>query len=299
MKKVFKYLFVLALAYTIGCGVKGSPYPPYTTAPETVKKAEIKQQDKRLVVYWYYQPRYADGRSMDEPFSFEVFTLDGKLIKEIYREGNLYWFYYQFTEDKEYCFRFKVKTPKDESKLSRFFCYIPTLDYPEEKPRLSLSIVEEGILISWNRSDYKTNLYKHRKKIYYPLPFIQLKDTSVYVDKNVKHDQEYCYYITFENENGVEGYPSRIECILFRDIFPPLPPQSPTIVEKNGKYYLIWSDSPSPDVIGYIVVVNGRQITPFPVKDYILPLKGYRKGDPVEIYAVDRAGNRSPPAIVR
>ncbi|WP_457639965.1 hypothetical protein [Persephonella sp.] len=299
MKKAFKTLFLILLAVSTGCGVKGSPKPPFTTAPETVKNVSIKQQDRQLVVYWRYTPVYADGRKMKEEFRFDIFTLEHRVLKNIYREGNLYWFYYKFSTDKEYCFRFKVRTRENESRFSRYFCYIPTLKYPEEQPELTLSLVEEGILLEWNLTQLKVNVYRHSKKIYYPITYVSLRSGFKFTDRKVQLNRKYCYYITFEDKNGVESSPSKIKCITFRDVFPPLPPENPQIIERNGIYYLIWSDSPSGDVVGYIVTINDKPVNEKPVRDYSVVLKEYKKGDIIKIYAVDRAGNKSRPAILK
>jgi len=299
VKKIYRFFWFIIPFVLVACGIKGSPNPPYTTAPETVKDVKIKQQDGQLVVYWRYIPRYADGRPMKEQFHFEIFTLEYRVIKNINSEGHLYWFNYDFTSEKEYCFRFQVKTPTNKSRLSRFFCYIPTKNYPSIVPDLTVSIVEEGIKLVWNQTLFKTNVYKNRKKVYYPVPLISVEHSNSYLDKKVKDGEKFCYYITFEDKNGVESYPSTIKCVTFRDIFPPLPPVNPTVIQKDGKYFLVWSDSPSKDVIGYIITINGKPLNRKPIKDYIIYLPGYEKGDTIQIYAIDKAGNRSKPTTVK
>ena len=295
MKKIFS---ILSIAFIAGCGVKGGPYPPFTDAPETVKKAYIKQQDQQLVVYWNYIPKYADGRSMKENFRFEIYSFDHRIIKKIEKYGNLYWFRYKFSKENEYCFRFKVITAKNESKFSKYFCYIPTFNYPLKFPTYELHITEEGIKITWEKP-YTVDIYKINKPIYYPKPYTVVKNKTEYLDKNVINNRKYCYYLTTENKSGVESAPSDIKCIKYRDIFPPLPPKQPRIIKQNGVFYLIWSDSPSKDVKGYIIYINDRQITPKPVNTYSYILKDYKEGDIVKIIAVDHAGNKSKPLIVK
>ncbi|WP_456381842.1 hypothetical protein [Persephonella sp.] len=298
MKRIFKFAVFSVALITAGCGVKGSPQPPFTTAPETVKDVKIKQQDGQLVVYWRYTPLYADGRKMDERFRFEIFTLDHRVVKKINRKGNLYWFTYKFSSDREYCFRFQVITSKNKSRYSRYFCYIPTLNYPREKPEISLSIVEEGIKIEWNITQLKINIYRNDRPVYYPIPYTAVDRGYSFTDKKVVSGKNYCYYLTFEDRNGVETEPSPIKCITFRDIFPPLPPQNPQIIQKDGVYYLVWSDSPSKDVKGYMIYVDGTPVTPRPVRDYIIELPWIKKGSVITIVAVDRAGNRSRPVTL-
>ena len=295
MKKIFS---ILSIAFIVGCGVKGGPYPPFTDAPETVKSASIKQQDQQLVVYWNYIPKYADGRNMKESFRFEIYSFDHRIIKKIEKYGGLYWFRYKFTKEDEYCFRFKVITPKNESKFSKYFCYIPTFNYPENPPEYKLEIEEQGIKITWEKPSI-INIYKIPKPIYYPKPYKVVKNKIQFLDSNVTNNRKYCYYLTYENKSGVESAPSDIKCIKYKDIFPPLPPEQPRIIKQNGTFYLIWSDSPSKDVIGYLIFINDKQITSKPVYTYSYILKNYKEGDTVKIIAVDRAGNKSKPVIVK
>jgi len=301
LKRIFKFIIFTALitVITTGCGVKGSPKPPFTTAPETVKEVKIKQQDGQLIVYWKYIPVYADGRKMTERFRFEVFTLHHRVVKNISREKNLYWFTYKFNSEREYCFRFQVITSKNKSRYSRYFCYIPTLNYPQEKPEISLSLEEEGIKIEWNITQLKINIYKNTRPIYYPIPYISVTTGYSYIDRKVISGKNYCYYLTFEDRNGVETEPSPIKCITFWDIFPPLPPGNTHIIKKDNEYYLLWSDSPSKDVKGYIIYINETPLTPEPVEGYIIKLPKIKKESIITIIAVDKAGNRSKPVILR
>ncbi|SNZ07970.1 hypothetical protein SAMN06265182_1116 [Persephonella hydrogeniphila] len=296
MKKVYK--LILSLIITTSCGVKGGPYPPFTDAPETVKKAYIKQQDGEIVVYWNYIPRYADGRKMNEKYRFEVYSLEHRIIKDIKQSGNLYWFRFPFSQEKEYCFRFKVVTKKSRSSFSKYFCYIPTFNYPKTKPQFEIFIVKEGIKLKWDSNTMKTNIYKSLKREYYPIPVKVLKD-NYYVDKQVREGVRYCYYVTYENKNGVESFPSDIKCRIYKDIFPPEPPKNPKIIKKDNKTYLVWTESSSKDVIGYIIEINGKPINKVPIKTYILQIPDYKKGIEVKIYAVDKSGNRSSPAILK
>ncbi|WP_297455658.1 lipoprotein [Persephonella sp.] len=295
MRKIFS---LLSVAFIAGCGVKGGPYPPFTDAPETIRNASIKQQDQQLIVYWNYIPKYADGRPMKEGFRFEIYSFDHRIIKKISKHGSLYWFRYRFLRENEYCFRFKVITVKQESKFSKYFCYIPTFNYPKEPPKYKLDITQQGIKISWENPS-TIDIYKIPKPIYYPKPYLVVKNKTEYLDSNVTNNRKYCYYLTIENQSGVESAPSDIKCVTYKDIFPPLPPQNPRIIKRKNTYYLIWSDSPSKDVTGYLIFINEKQITPKPVYTYSFILKGYKKGNIVKIIAVDRAGNKSKPAIVK
>ncbi len=297
MKKVFNFLVFFSI-FTAGCGVKGGPYPPFTTSPETVKNVLIKQQDQDLIIYWNYTPRYADGREMKENFRFEIFTFEHRIIKTVKNSGNLYWFRYKFSQEKEYCFRIRIVTEKNESRFSRYFCYIPTLNYPKIKPDFDIKIVKEGIKLSWNSNLLKTNIYKGKERILYPVPFRSLS-ADQFLDRAVLHGRRYCYYITFEDNNGVESPPSDIKCRTFEDIFPPEPPVNPKLIERKGEFYLIWTESRSKDTAGYIIEIDGKVLNKTPLKTYIFKIPEYKKGSVIKIYAVDKAGNKSKPAILK
>ncbi len=297
MRKVFSFL-IFFISILLGCGVKGGPYPPYTKSPETVKTVLIKQQDQDLIVYWRYIPRYADGRYMKENFRFEVFSFEHRVVKKINKSGNLYWFRYSFSHEREYCFRFRVLTEKNKSRFSRYFCYIPTLGYPKTKPDFEIKIVEKGIKLKWKNNNLKTNLYKGKEKTLYPVPYISLS-ANQYLDENVSNGKKYCYYITYEDNNGVESPPSDIKCRIFKDIFPPEPPKNPKLIEKDGQFYLVWTESRSKDTVGYIIEINGKALNKIPVKTYIFKIPEYKKGSVIKIYAVDKAGNKSKPAILK
>ncbi|MBK3332063.1 hypothetical protein GWK41_03145 [Persephonella atlantica] len=296
MRRVFSIVITFIIA---GCGVKGGPYPPFSKNPETVRNVKIKQQDRELVVYWNYIPRYEDGRNMNENFKIEIFSIEHRIVKSLHKKGNLYWFRYKFSQIKEYCFRFKVVTKNKESRFSRYFCYIPSIKYPVIKPEFNLNIKKNGINISWPKSSFTVNIYKTQDSVYYPIPFRTISKADSYTDTSVISGNKYCYYITYEDENGVEGSPSQIKCLTFRDIFPPEPPQNPRLIRKEGLYYIIWTESSSKDVIGYIIEINGKKLINKPIKTYVFSIKSIKKGSVIKIYAVDKAGNISKPATLK
>ncbi len=295
-----RFSVVLAvLIFSTGCGVKGGPYPPLSKNPATVKDVKIKQQDKELVIYWRYNPNYEDGRKMEENFRIDIFSMEHRIIKSINKKGNLYWFRHSFTQIKEYCFRFKVVTKDGESKFSKYFCYIPYIKYPEQKPEVRLKIQKNGINISWPKNNFITNIYKTDDGVYFPIPAKTVSKTDYYIDRSVVSGKNYCYYLTYEDENGVESGPSQIKCITFKDIFPPTPPQNPKVIKKENKYYIIWTESSSKDVVGYMVEINGKKILQKPVKTYVVIVENINPDSVIKIYAVDKAGNKSEPATLK
>ncbi|MDQ7055280.1 MAG: hypothetical protein Q9M89_01730 [Persephonella sp.] len=276
LKTRFKTVLAMTV-FTIGCGVKGGPYPPFSKNPETVKDAKIKQQDRELIIYWNYIPHYEDGRIMNENFRIDIFSMEHRIIKNVRKKGNLYWFRHSFNQVREYCFRFKVVTKSRESRFSKYFCYIPSIKYPVKEPEFNLSIEKDGINISWSKSSFTANIYKTQENIYYPLPFKTISGANSYTDASVISGNKYCYYLTFEDENGVESSPSQIKCLIFKDIFPPEPPQNPKLIRKENTYYVIWTESSSKDVVGYIIEINGKKLFNRPVKTYVFSIKSIEK----------------------
>ncbi len=298
MKTKFS-IFLTGVIFTIGCGVKGGPYPPLSDNPETVKTARIKQQDNELVVYWQYTPHYEDGRVMKESFRIDIFSMEHRIIKNIEKEGNLYWFRYSFSQVKEYCFRFKVITKRRESRFSKYFCYIPSIKYPTITPDIHLKIKKEGVEILWSENNLKTNIYRTKRNIFYPIPAKTVSKINHYIDRSVISGKNYCYYLTYEDENGVESSPSQIKCVTFKDIFPPSPPKNLKVMRKGKKYYILWSDSDSVDVVGYIIEIDGKKVLEKPIKTYFITVKKLKPNSVIKVYAVDKAGNKSEPVILK
>ncbi len=300
MKKIFSFFLLFSSFLFLRCGVKGSPEIPPSNIPEQVKKIYIKQQGKRLIVYWYYTPVYEDGRRIKERFFFRVETLEGKIKPEIKHIENLYWFEKSLNSfDKEICFRINIITERNFISSSKFFCFIPEKNYPILSKKIEVKETEEGLLLTFNQFYETVLVYRgNNPELIPPISYKVLRKVDSFLDKDVAINKYYCYYITLK-EDTVESNPSNKVCVFYEDRFPPKPIRNPEIINFGGSLFIIWDDSPSSDVVGYILKKNGILLTPEPVYTYFFTLKDWKKGDIIEIYAVDKAGNKSSPAYLK
>lgn len=303
MKKIFKIYSLLILAVFFSCGVKGSPKIPPSTIPEPVKDIKIKQQGDTIVVFWKYNPVYEDGRKIKEPFLFKIEENDKEIKPVIKNIKNLYWFIKKIPSfEEEFCYRIKVITKKGYMSTSKYFCYLPVKDFPIINADIFLKLKNEGILIIWDKK-YINNvlLYKGEKKdLIPPIPYKKINKSNMFLDKEVQINKRYCYFITVEDrEKVVESNPSEIKCIIYKDIFPPEPVKNPSFVIYKGKLFIFWDESPSKDVIGYIIEKNDIPLNEKPVYTYFFVIDKFQKGDIIKIYAVDKAGNKSSPVYLK
>ncbi len=300
MKTIFKSLLFSIFIFLLSCGVKGSPKIPPSNTPEPVKNIKIKQQGNTFVVYWKYIPVYEDNRKMHEDFSFEVEENDKTIKPNIKNYRDLYWFRRDIDSfDTEYCYRIKVITKRSNSSISRYYCFLPSIDFPINNVSFSLEIKNEGILLTFDKNYEHLFIYKGEdENTIPPLVYKSLKRKTELLDTNTKLNKRYCYYFTVFKDN-IESNPSKIKCILYKDIFPPKPVKNPEIIKHKEKLFIIWTESPSKDVIGYIIEKNGKLLNKEPIYGYFFILDSYKKGDTIAIYAVDKAGNKSPPVYLK
>ncbi|WP_457644249.1 fibronectin type III domain-containing protein [Persephonella sp.] len=297
MRKIYK-LFILTVAIMfISCGLKSSPLPPLSDEPAPVTKLNLKQQGDRFVIFWRYDGVYEDGRKMKE-FRFDIFTLDGKINREVERQGRIYWTYYRINSfDREYCFKIRVFNGKEYSKFSRYVCKYPEKVFPDKVYDLKIQMEEGKLILSWFSEENSFKIYRSNKSVIPPIEYAEVKNTSTFVDRRLSYGKKYCYYITAYN-GKVEGNPSQTVCKVYRDIFPPEPPKNPELIKKGEDYIIIWTESPSKDVAGYLIFKNGKPLIKTPIKTYFFIDRSYQKGDRYYIIAVDRAGNKSEPAYL-
>jgi hypothetical protein len=300
MKILFSVFFTWVFAFFVSCGVKGSPQIPPSKVPEPVKDVKIKQQGKKLVIYWIYKPIYEDGKPIKEKIFFKIEENDNFINSQINKSKNLYWFKRNITSfKKEFCYRIWVFTEKGYTAVSKYFCYLPSKQIPVIKTSLLISIKNEGILLKWNENYELLNIYRGKtEKNIPPIPYVSIKGKDTFIDKNVKLNNRYCYFITTEKDS-IESDPSSTKCVVYRDIFPPDPVKNLEGIFYKGKLILIWTESPSEDVIGYVVEKNGKLLNNEPINTYFFIVDRYKKGDIISVYAVDKAGNKSSPAYLK
>jgi len=291
MRIIFSLLFISILL--LSCGRKGRPLPPISNIPMHITNIWAKQQGKKILVIWQYNPTYDDGRPLKD-FSFIIYRDGDRIDALINKAGNTYWFIYPIdTFDKEYCFYIEVKSNNKISKPSKNACILTKKEFPPKPQLESVELLEEGLKLKWQAEGDKAYIYKGNKANIIPIPKKTIDNNGEYIDKSVSLNKEYCYYITSSYQNSPESSPSNIVCKEFKDIFPPEPPYDFKLIKRKEGYYLIWSESPSKDVIGYIIYKNGKPLFDIPIKTYYFIDKSYRRGDKYYIIAIDRAGNRS------
>ena len=300
MKIVFKnliYFFTVSLIL-ISCGKKGGPLPPISNTPIPVEHLKLKQMGDYLVLQWNYIPKYDDNRPLKN-FSFKIYQDDELIKPKIYKVNYTYWFYFPIKNFKrEYCFYITVETREEKSEPSKYECLIPTSQVPPTPELRNIELKENGLKLSWSAEGKEVNIYRGEDKYIVPTPVYKIKNTFNYLDKNILFNHRYCYYLTVDNEN-VESLPSGIKCKRFVDVFPPEPPSDFRLIKKENEYYLFWTDSPSKDVIGYIIYKNGKPLVNTPIKTYFFIDKSYKDGDKYTIVAVDKAGNKSKPISIK
>jgi len=297
MRIKYSIFFIIFFTFLISCGRKGKPLPPYSNTPATVKELSIKQQGNFIIVIWKYIPSFDDGRPLKE-FNFLIYK-NGKLIDaSINKKGNLYWFKYPVEKFNEMiCFYIEVKTKNGKiSKPSKNVCITPNNFFPSTPKLKDIKLVEDGLKLEWEADGNKVYIYKGDINGIPPVPLKIIENhqkDGEYIDKSVAHEKEYCYYITTSFGDYPESNPSNIICKTYKDIFPPQPPYDFKMIKRKEGYYLIWSESPSKDVIGYIIFKNGEPLFDIPIKTYYFIDKTYKEGDVYYIIAIDRVGNKS------
>ena len=298
MIRIFS-LFLLLAFILISCGRKGAPLPPISKKPLDVNSIKLKQQGDYIVVSWHYIPKYDDNRPLKE-FSFKIYLNDEEINPKLWHKENLYWFSYKIPLfRKEYCFNIYVKSKDELSDSSPIECIIPSSDFPATPEITDIELKEDGLLIKWIGEGKNTNIYKSNDEIIPPIPDKKINNKGYYFDKDLQFNKKYCYYLTVENDKEVESNKSNTVCKRFEDIFPPEPPSDFKLLKKGDDYYLIWDNSPSKDVIGYIIYKNGKPLFNIPIKTYFFIDKDYKDGDKYYIVAVDRAGNKSKKVFLK
>jgi len=288
--KTYKY-FIVSLISIFGCGVKGSPEPPEVIVPPKIVSMNIKQQGNMIVLFW----KYNENKNIKQ----KIF-LNGHSIKtDIYKKDNLYWIDYRIKNfNEKYCFYINT-TYKGISINSPLKCISPA-KYKKINEKITLEIVEDGILIRWKRKYRKTNIYRGNSYIdIKPVPYVQIKNDNVFLDKNVNLNKYYCYYITISDKHKVESNRIYSECIKFEDKFPPNQPKNVGYLIKGKELIIVWQPPEDKDIKGFIVLKNGKPIFKFLVKSYFVKIKDFKVGDIFEIISIDRAGNKSKPVYLK
>lgn len=287
--KIGIYFLIFITAFIFSCGVKGNPYPPYSTKPKPIEDIKVKQQGDKFVVYFNYQKLYTDDNPIKEPIYFEIYKNKNKFNTEIKEYSGYYYF---FDKDKEACYYIIVKTKRNKSNPSKEVCIKIDENIPE-KPEISkIYNTEESVVIQIKGNEKEFNIYKVSDEEDYSPVYIAKTDKNIFEDKDVALNTKYCYYITSSKDN-IESEKSQTKCIIFKDEIPPNPPKNARLIIKDGVKFIIWDESDSKDVIGYKIYKNGKVMNQIPLKTYYFEDKDYKEGDTYTITAIDKANNES------
>ncbi|WP_297887058.1 hypothetical protein [Sulfurihydrogenibium sp.] len=292
---VFK-LFLLLAVFVFSCGVKGNPKPPPSFVPAEVEDIHVKQYDDSPLIYFSYEKKYRDGNPINENVNFVFYRNEKKINPILYSKDNLYWFFDTF-EDKENCYKVVVKTKKKESLPSKVVC-IKKIEVPKvvlNPPKIE--IVEDGLKINFYVEN-QVNLYRvYNQDEFLPIPYVSSK--NFYVDKDVELDKKYCYYYTVSITKFSETQKSPTVCEVFKDIFPPLPPEKGRIIVDKNEATIVWEESKSKDVVGYLIYKNDKPLNSVPIKTYYFIDKDYKPSDVYKVVAVDKGSNKSKELVIK
>ncbi len=178
--------------------------------------------------------------------------------------------------DGEYTVRIKAV---DKAGNSANYTYTYTLD--TTPPRIKIEGVSNGATYNSTIFPQVTVMDIHLKE------YSTLLNGKPYNGEPIKFDGSYVLEVTASDEAGNSAH----EKITFTLNGIPLPPSSLTVKSEEGYAILTWKPSPSKDVLGYFVYVNGVKVTPEPIErlNFTLP---YQEAV-YEVSAVDFAGHES------
>lgn len=291
---IFRILIIIAL-FIASCGVKGNPKPPPSNTPSPITKLYAKQYGEKFIIYFQYTPTYKDGRNIEKPINFKIYK-DNKLFDtKIFNNQNYYWFSDSFSQ-KESCYMVIMEVEKSKS-ASKPVCFKGKKIETQKPKEPNVEVIEEGLKIIIDE-DNPVYLYKVEKEdTFIPIPYKKLT-TKDYTYKDVQLNKTYCYYYTII-KNDIESEKSQTVCKTFKDLFPPLAPENGKLIIENGNATIIFDESKSNDVIGYIFFKNDKKINDIPIKTYYFEDKDYKPGDTYKVVAVDVGGNLSNPLEIR
>ena len=291
----FKTLTFVPLFTFVSCGVKSSPEPPLSYQPAKVKNIQLSQKGENVYIIWKYPAVYKDGRKIKE-FK-QVILVNGKKTRlKIYQNGELYWSKLKTNGKKELCTQIKVVAGKSSS-ISNLKCIKP--ETPDKTTvQFQLKPQEKGIKIKINTKGKEFLIYRgENPNTIKPIPYDTTRKT-IYIDKNVKPNHQYCYYIT-RKEGNIESSPSKIKCVKYVDVYPPKPPENVSYIVKNGKLYIFWDLPKEKDIAGVIIEKNRVKIIDIPIRSYYFIDTKFKKGDIYTIYSIDTSGNKSTPVYLK
>lgn len=279
------------------CGVKGNPKPPPVDKPSSVSIITTKQVGQLALIIFQHNKSYIDGRPIKDNIMFKVIKDYIEINPDIYTANNTYWFFDSLS-DKQQCYQIFVKTSSQTSSPSQKVCITGEKIPQITPPSPSLKNIDEGVIVEIPVDDTVFIYRSIDEEKFYPLPYTQTK--KKFIDTQLQENQTVCYYYTIKIAQNIESNYSKTACITYRDTFPPEPPtRGKIVVNEDGSATLIWQESSSKDTVGYIIFKNSKPIFDVPVKTYYFIDKTYKEGDIYQVYAVDKAKNKSQPLEIR
>jgi hypothetical protein len=279
------------------CGNKGTPQPPLSRTPSAPYISIIQQSYKNPVVVWTPVVTFSDGRKLSLPGKV-LYTVNINFGKRKIRTRE------HFLLDplpisigEKRCYSVKAIYEGYESKPSEPVC-ITGGQPPENVPRVkSIKAGDRYITISLEpEPEYSVEVFKNAA-LPYTEPFKTLPPgVSTFKDRNVKNGIGYTYRFRF-SKNGIKGKLSKPVTVTPVDTVPPLPPGSPVMLRREKGCLVIWEPSSSPDVVGYRILIRGKQFSTERNRIYFYFSK-CPTGD-LFVVSVDESGNLSKPVKIK
>ena len=289
MKRILLTLLPFLFSFTM-CGHREDPKPPLSKTPSTPKIKKCFQSFNRPLLYWDAVANFDDGRKIPVPseVTYEVIVNFGR--RSVKTEKN-------YLEDKEIapgekrCFSVVACYRGHKSQPSEPVCIIgknPVEAVPQVR---SVKSGDGFVEFKFSPSELNIEVFRNGKPPFITPYAILKEETAVWRDENVKNGRNYVYRFRFSKGN-LKGKLTRPFRTVLEDRIPPMPPQNPVAYLTNGSCLILWEASPSKDTVGYLVKVGKKE---FKTDGISLFVKGCRGR--IEIFAVDKAGNLSKPAL--
>ena len=219
-----------------------------------------------------------DGSGVDYSLS-EISLIRDNISISGHTESSKGWVFFipdSKLKDGEYTVKVKAV---DKAGNSANYTYTFILD--TKPPTIVIEGVSNGTLYNSTVSPQITVTDVHLKE------YKTFLNGKSYNGEPIKFDGNYVLEVTASDKAGNEAH----EAITFTLNGIPLPPSSLSVRSDGGYAILTWEPSPSEDVLGYSVYVNGVKITPEPIEklNFTLP---YQEAV-YAVSAVDLAGHES------
>lgn len=278
-------LFFLPLLFSFStCGHRGNPLPPLTKVPSTPQVDEIVQDFNRPLLSWNRVYTYKDGRKLPNPKEVRYIVSVNFGKRRVETEEN-YLLDSPIKLGEKRCYSVIAVYRGKRSSPTEPVCLVgraPIEDVPVFRARGG----DGKVVIEVENPELPVEVFRNGR---FPFlkPYKAFKG-RIFVDRSVKNGAPYTYRLRFF-KGKLKGKLSEGVTIIPQDRIPPSPPPSGYFIRRNG-CTVFWEPSPSKDVVFYGVKVGSST---YRASGIYLNLPGC--SGKVEIFAVDKAGNRSKP----